>query len=55
MKKPELFMLLYGLKKHMERGQWEDAAEIVDETLWAVADKDWKERQKAKMEKKSTS
>ncbi|MCL1832683.1 MAG: hypothetical protein FWG45_07245 [Oscillospiraceae bacterium] len=46
--KPELFMLLAGLKKHIERKQWDDVEEIVTDTLWAVADEDWKDRQKAK-------
>jgi hypothetical protein len=49
MNKPELFMLLSGIKKHIERQQWKDVEEIVDDTLWAVADKEWKEKQKAKL------
>jgi hypothetical protein len=42
MTKPELFMLLRGIKKHIEMKQWDAVEEIVDDTTWAVADKDWR-------------
>jgi hypothetical protein len=49
MRNPELFMLLSGLQEHIDREQWDAVRNIVSDTLWAVADKDWKEMNKERM------
>jgi hypothetical protein len=46
--KAEMFILLSGLQKHIDRGQWDDVAEIVNDTLWEVASSEWKAKQKTK-------
>jgi hypothetical protein len=42
MRNPELFMMLSSIDEHIERKQWDSVERIVKNTLWAVADKDWK-------------
>jgi len=51
MTQKELFMLANSLKRHALRKQWDDVEAIIDDTLWATADKDWRESNKHLFEK----
>ncbi|MCL2754789.1 MAG: hypothetical protein FWD35_03595 [Oscillospiraceae bacterium] len=53
MTRHELFMLVNSMKRHAVRGQWDDVEAIIDDTLWATSDKEWREANKHIFEKKA--
>jgi hypothetical protein len=52
MTKNELFMLVNSLRKNAKRKQWDIVEEVLDETVWACADDEWKERHRSEFEVK---
>jgi len=46
MTRHELFTLMNGLNENAKRKQWNVVEKVIADTLWATADKDWREANK---------
>jgi hypothetical protein len=48
--KNELFMLVNSLRKNAKKKQWDIVESVLDDTVWACADADWKARHRHEFE-----